>query len=637
MITLSDPFFWLNFIYFFIAVFLAFYIPGTFLLKKLSLSPFQKTVIGIVLGMVLWGWQGYIFGYLNIRWASYLYLFIFLLLWLKNFKLKKTKLFFRFDPIVFVLILIGSFIQISMVWLTGIYTKNGLYFCCGAIHDNVYHLGITYELINKIPPFESGMSGLLMTNYHYWGNLVVGELVRVFQLPQMAAEFQYFTIVISVFLGLLAVIFAQLVKLPKIFAFWLLFFLYFGGDFIYFLQLIFTKTVNLEMGPLENGSSFLMNPPRAFAIIAFFAGLNLLIVWIRKKDFYTGLLMALIFGTLIGFKVYIGIFALSGLFLLTIYYLLKKNLRMIFPLLAAVTLALIVYLPVNKGAGGLFFTYFWRFEEFISQPSLGLSRLELARLVYSEHHNWIRVYSYELFYVFLFIFGIFGSKILGLLQSKKSLSLFGRELNIFLLSGLAVSSILGFFFQQKSGGANSFNFLVSVYIIGSIYTALALSYWFSKRSLKLKFVLISLIVLTTVPRVIYEEAKNIWKIQNNQGMLISNEKLQALNYIREKTPKSSMILPYTTLYLNFLAQRPVFLENEGFLYSHTVDTKERSDTIKIIMEEKDVNTVYNKLIKNNIDYIYLPVRLNPVSTESTRFLEPVFLNKEIKILKFSKK
>lgn len=585
--------------------------------------------------MTLWGWQGFIFGYLGLRWLSYFYLLGFFLLWLKTspkLRLKKPNL----DPLTVLIILVGSVIQISMVFLTGIYQDKGLYFCCGAISDNIYHLEVTYEVINKIPPFEAGMYGEAMRNYHYWGNLVVGELVRVFHLPLMATEFRYFTILLSLSLGLLAVIFGQLLKLSKNFTRWLLFFLYFGGDFIYILQLIFTRKVNFEMGPLENGSSFLMNPPRAFAMIGFFAGLCLLVLWIKRKDLYSGLLMALIFGSLIGFKVYVGIFALTGFFALSIYYALKKKLRMIIPFIIALFAALIVYLPVNKGAGGLFFTYFWRFEEFISQPLLGLSRLELARLTYAQEHNWKRVFLYEGFYVVLFIFGIFGSKILGLFQNKKSLSLFGVELNIFLLFAIFVSSIAGFFFQQHSGGANAFNFLVSVYIIGSLYTTLACYYWLPKTK-KLKLILIFLLVATTIPRVIYEENKNIQKILNTEtrGLLLTNDKLAGLRFVKENTKKSSLVLAYNTSYFTFLAERPVFLGDEGILYSHTIDTSKRLQAIKVITENPKAPLVYKELIENNIDYLYLPAGFMLPSTDSARFLKPVFQNKEVKILKFT--
>jgi len=49
---------------FILAVFIALYIPGHLALHKIKLTLFQNIVISTILGMVLWGWQGFIFGFL---------------------------------------------------------------------------------------------------------------------------------------------------------------------------------------------------------------------------------------------------------------------------------------------------------------------------------------------------------------------------------------------------------------------------------------------------------------------------------------------------------------------------------------------------------------------------------------------
>src|ERR1700722_18993317 len=84
MTTFVAPSFWLFFVWFFIVVFFAFYIPGSFLLKKIHLSSFQQIVISSIMGMALWGWQGFVFGFLNIRWMTYIYLLVFFILWIRT-------------------------------------------------------------------------------------------------------------------------------------------------------------------------------------------------------------------------------------------------------------------------------------------------------------------------------------------------------------------------------------------------------------------------------------------------------------------------------------------------------------------------------------------------------------------------
>src|SRR3989344_3746483 len=100
MILFPDLLFWTYFLIFFIAVFIAFFVPGDLFLRNNNLSIFQRLILGSSLGMILWCWQGYIFGYMNIRWMSYAYLFVLFVLWisynfssLKNVKIKSL---FRF-------------------------------------------------------------------------------------------------------------------------------------------------------------------------------------------------------------------------------------------------------------------------------------------------------------------------------------------------------------------------------------------------------------------------------------------------------------------------------------------------------------------------------------------------------------
>jgi len=122
---------------FVVAIFLAFFIPGRLFLRYLKLSHFQSFVLSLVFGMVLWGWQGFIFGFLGIRWATYLYLIIIFLLWfrtddknhiinyVRNLKHRPPKL----DWILFILIAVGTLFQLSNSFLTGIQQANGILFC----------------------------------------------------------------------------------------------------------------------------------------------------------------------------------------------------------------------------------------------------------------------------------------------------------------------------------------------------------------------------------------------------------------------------------------------------------------------------------------------------------------------------
>ena len=80
--------FFLYWIWAIVVFFLAFYIPGRWVLTKIN----EKTdirstsVLTLITGIALWGLQAYVFGYLKARCLTYLYLIMGLLWWLVNFK-----------------------------------------------------------------------------------------------------------------------------------------------------------------------------------------------------------------------------------------------------------------------------------------------------------------------------------------------------------------------------------------------------------------------------------------------------------------------------------------------------------------------------------------------------------------------
>ncbi|MDP2649442.1 MAG: hypothetical protein Q8P10_01220 [bacterium] len=651
MNTLSDPFFWVNFLYFFLAVFIAFFIPGDLLIRRLNLSSFNRITIATLLGLVMWGWQGYVFGYLGIRWATYPYLLLCFVVWVifnrnvgKYIRINKKVNFRQVDFLAVLLITIGIFMQLSSVWLNGVLTSRGLYFCCGSIMDNILFLSITDQIAKNFPPFEPGMYGVNIQNYHYWGSLVVGELIRVFKLPLLATSYQYMTVFVSLFLGASAITFTSILKLKRAFAIFLIFFLYFGGDFIWVVLGVLRGNSFFAMNPMESGQQFLENIPRAIGVIEFFAFISVFIIWIRKKDIFSGIVSAFIVSSLIGFKIYIGFFALSGLGILACYYLIKHKLKMVLPIMLAFILSLFIYYPVNSNAGGLYYTGFWRFENFIVQPLFNLQRLELARVIYLTHNNWLRVIQYEIIFMFIYFVSTFGTKLVGLFQSKKSLASFPKEFNILMISAIILSIILGSFFLQASGGANTFNFLVSVFILGSIYTALSCYYFISPGKKFFPVAIVVLIILLTIPRVIYQTGKNILDIKKQGGFIISNEELQALNFLREQKDTKSLVIvdpefemEEQASYVSFLTNKNMFLSamyNE--LEAHNIDFSKRLKVRKLILNYESPILVGKYLLKNNIGYIYMSRGKDLVSTRSAYFVKEAFKNKEVKILTLDK-
>jgi len=660
--------FWLFFIAFFFAAFLAFYIPGHFFLKKYKLTTFQRTILALIIGIALWGWQGFIFGFLQIRWMTYFYLLFFLIVWIKSGDPKSIleSIKRRHKPTVdlpiILLILVGTLLQMLGVFFLGILTSKGMYFCC-SVNDSLYHIALTNQIVKEFPPTEPGMSGIIVHNYHYLSNLVSAELIRIFHLPLIATQFQYLVLFLSLLLGLTAVVFGQMVNLKKSYILWLVFFLYFSGDMTYILSFFGGQGLNFNTPYLENALWLWNSPPRVFATVIFLGSVSILILWIKEKKLSLGIILSFVFATLISFKVYNGIFVLTGAAALLLYYVIKKQFKMAFPMLLSCLLALVLYLPVNANSGGFIFTGFWSFENFITQPHMGIEHLEAARQVYAAHHNWFGVARFEILFIILFLVFVFGTIILGVFQTKKSLSLFPKELHIFLLSGIILSAILGFLFIQQSGGANSQQFIITIDIIGSIYTALACYYWINKLRSFIKYIVIFLVIIFTIPRAV--DVSHVYisdLLYKPPPLIIDNNQLQALAYVKKDTPQNSIILvdniekkpayiytkktllvvPLTTgagnlsYYDSFLMDRSLFIDGDYSTYSivasHGVNTDKRVQIEKTIFSDNNPRLIKKLLQNNAIQYIYLGSETK-LALYPPPFLKPVFKNSEITILK----
>src|ERR1700742_3824816 len=149
--------FWFYALIFLFASFFSFYIPGCFLIKKLHLPSFTHIVLSIIVGIALWGWQGFIFGFMHIRWMTYVYLLLFFILWLRtndknhlldSLKEIKPKRIAKGDFILLFLVILGTLLQLISIFAIGIIGKSGMSFCC-AVPDSLYHIALTNQLIKQ--------------------------------------------------------------------------------------------------------------------------------------------------------------------------------------------------------------------------------------------------------------------------------------------------------------------------------------------------------------------------------------------------------------------------------------------------------------------------------------------------------
>ncbi len=646
LLSFTDPLFWLYLLYFWVSITLAWYVPGSVLVRRLGLSTLPHTTLSFLVGLVAWSWQGELFGLLHIRWATYGYVLVFTALYFfQRRRMKKTHEPAHFNGTIVTVLLVGFGVALQQipVWYTAIRTTEGLSFCCTLPINPVGQLAITSEIIRKIPPDQPGLSGQLLTNYHHWLNIAVAELVRIFRLPLLYTSSQYVPLFTSVFLGLTAITLSSVLGLSVRFVNWFLFFLYFGSDFGYIVPLVFGKGINFHVPSLLNGFTFLFNPQTAISIVLLFCAYALLILVLRKPTPQILFLTALLFGTLIGFKVHTGIFALVGLGTLAAYQTIRKSYTMLLVFGISLAIALVVYLPTNAGAGGIYFSGFWRVEEFMKNPELGFDPSLLSTIAYLTKQKrlfsaslgtGVRVLLYEILFLILFLFGLVGTKLVGIFQSKKTFVYVPLPIHILVGSSIVVGMVLGLFFLQTSGVGHSEYFLHVSAIVLSFYAALAV--YRQRRSTVMRIVLVFVVAggLVRYYQLSFDAVATMVDPKNHY--VISNEELAALSFLRSQTPHDAVVVvdpsnrvDSVVSYVSFMANRPTYLSGAWGLGALNVRYADRLPVVDHVFE-KDGRDVPQVLDWAGITYVYLMSRSERYAHLHEQ-LPVVFENSEVTI------
>ncbi|MBU2632558.1 hypothetical protein KKG52_02470, partial [Patescibacteria group bacterium] len=279
--------------------------------------------------------------------------------------------------------------------------------------------------------------------------------------------------IISILLGLIAYLLANVIFKSKLFIRLFLFFLYFSGDMVGWFMVILRHRFDLNADWLfENGTVLMDSPGRGFATVISLAGFYLLFTnkeQISKKNIF---IVGLLFGSLMGFKIYLAIPLIFGLFCMAFFNTIKKNFSYLFIFIIASIFFAIQFLPLNASSGGLFYLPFNIPREFFVQRAFDMSYIDLRLKIYSDHNNYFRLLEYGILMSIGYLLIQFGVKFFGVIPLRKTVKIIGLDLYVFFYSSLIFSFILGLFFFQKIGGANIWEFFLFSSLMLSILASL---------------------------------------------------------------------------------------------------------------------------------------------------------------------
>lgn len=658
-------------LFFIFVSWISFFLPGRLLLQS-SLQKFPTTLrwaVYLLTGVALWGWQGYIFGWLHLRFLTIFYLLgvIALTLWQVRQKNQTMSQLVRpFQAIAGELkshlgaVLLGSSgLVLQMLFVIGSGWRNAtqeyFYFLNG--YDGVMHLAFTQELVQRFPAQQPGAIGIPLTHYHYWADLVAAELSRIWALPISLISFQLLPLLLGicgtiVFYGAI-----RLVGGSKSAGKWGLFWWFFAGNALPWLYLAFHRQWNFSLPVIDHGLIQFSNTPQAFAKFLFITGLILWGVWMKKKDWRAGIASALVLASLWGFKVYFGMFAAIGwtayglwlfwslwqkqhfsLKLATVksLFIQLKNDIALYALLGFASLA--VYLPANVDAGGLFYVPLAWPKLIISPQYLNWSDWWLRRQVYEQFSNWKWLLILDVAVIAVFFLGVFSTRLVGLWAALRVRRSMEAALWWFLVPPTLLFIFIGMNFLQTSGEYNVFNFFVVALLLLTFFLAL----WTPQllKNIPGKLFLGILVVLSVIfPAFLVSNLlHNYWR-QTDKKFVNPSER-QVNEWIIQFTPPEAVVQPVLRNTMNsetpwtpFFTNRQAYLAGTGILRSHNQPIQDREKAMTEF-EKCPASSSLISACKLPFDYLVSRTETNArwVSRQCrVTALKPVFISQEYTI------
>lgn len=623
-----------------ISIFL-FYIPGFAVVSKTKqeLGKAELLVLSFGLGIILFTLMTIFLGFLHLRFLS-LPILILINVWaLNKYKLHSLNCLTVFrDRLLTLLIIIAIVVQGLINFPSGYLYKDGLYFWSAQGHDGVRHIAFMEQIKKEFPPHTPLFSQESLVNYHYFVDVVMGEVLRLFPFfSSWDLYFRFFPVLFSFLITTSTFAFVKAWKNKQI-AYWAIFFTIFTGSFGWIVQLLKGR------GPFGGETVFwasqintvIGNPATAVSII-------LILTFLLSLKFYLEnsrkwFLICLILGSIIaGFKVFGGVVLLSGLItgsILDLIFKRKINLALISGALGISNF--IAFKSLTSGAGNLMlFEPWWLIRTLIvSGDRLNWVDLELRRQYYLSLHStrgYLRVLEYETIAFLLFLIGNIGIRFIGFYELGKNITgqiraRFSDRLTTIILFAMLSAFLIPLLFVQKGLAYNNIQFL-GYFILFLGFFAASTTYTLLKKvsSYVVRFFVVMTIVIFATPTVI-GNLLEFYGPGSTPNAKISRQELEALYYLKDHTDPRSVVLNapfqqyrldkgdkpvpiyawYSTSYIAATSLRTTYLSDEEQAITTGYPAEERLNNMHKFFSQKDLVWNQNFLKMNKINYIYLP-------------------------------
>lgn len=550
---------------------------------------------------------------------------------------------------------------------SGIVYSYGMGFWGPNGHDGVWHIALAKGLAEG--NLVSGQDGLrpgwqmpifageTIKNYHIGFDLILAALHKLTFILIRTLYFQMLPPILALLIGIYSYKFILTWTKDKIKAFWGVFFVYFGGSWGWFINLVRGQEIAGEsMFWSQQSVSTLINPPFAMSLVLIFAGLYYLIEGLKNKDKKYLVLSTFLFGVLIQIKVYAGILVLTALFAGGLWNLIKrKGVLLIKVFTGSLVLSILLFSPTTKEIGqALVFQPFWFLETMMSFPDrVDWQRFGEAMVNYKLGGVWPKaILAYGLA-LLIFLIGNLGMRLIGFYWFWKKRKLFKKYecIDVLVVTVITVGFLIPLFFVQTGTNWNTIQFMYySLMFMGVLagisFVDLVRKLKYSRFKNQIIEVVLLIFTLPTTLGVLYYHY-----LPSRPPAKISNAELEALNLLSNEpqgivltqpfnkakaneavnNPPRPLYLYESTAYVSAFSGKPVFMEDQVNLEITGYNWISRRNEVEMYFSDVNPQVRDEFLKNNNITYLYIVKDLESDNYLYGLNLDKIFENSEVKI------
>lgn len=623
-------------IFFILAVFVCFYIPGTFFVAKLKykVTFLESIFLSSTLGLFVFTLVAYVLSWSKL---SILILPIFLAICffaIKNKILLPDKFQKKYIfPLVFIIIF--AILFSTPLILNGVYGDTIRYG-----KDELWHLALINELKANFPPDNPAFAGIPLKGYHFFFNFLLAKVSNIFYISPLSLYFHFFPLLLAVLWGLGVYILMVSWTKKNAVGLWAVFLTMFGGSFGFFIKLQGHPKfdINSGMGIMQPVTS-IVNPPFTISIIIILSILFSLNQYLITRKRVWLFPIALGVGLVSMFKVYAGIILIGGFMALAFFEVLRRRFEMLIMLALSGVLFLCTYWFFRDPTSRLIFYPFWAPHNVIIDqfPWYGYTEKQYTYSKLSVIRGLVEIEAYAFG---VFILGNLGTRFIGILASafylvkrRKFPSLFA--LTLFMMT--LISFLIPLLFIQSGKVFEIIQMAWYFLFFSSLFASVGLAYLFSFKMKKIiKIILIAIIIIATLPST-YSGFWGILTSASSSGESWSSPYHKAMKFLQTQGNYNQAVLEipplsegrnYSEIMRWYKTSTPAIVSfsnkksflNCEFIDFYGVDVKPRILFLqKLLYFNSLLNSSLNyesakknlekELIKNKIVYIYSPYSL----------------------------